>query len=91
MKKVKSLHDPSVKMSKSDPDKLATIRVTDRPEDIVHKFLKAVTDCTSEVTYEPGHCAGVSNLVAIHGVVTGVPVEDVAWTPPTISWRWPMQ
>ncbi|XP_020032518.2 tryptophan--tRNA ligase, mitochondrial isoform X3 [Castor canadensis] len=77
MKKVKSLRDPSVKMSKSDPDKLATIRVTDSPEDIVHKFRKAVTDCTSEVTYEPSRRAGVSNLVAIHAAVTGVPVEDV--------------
>ncbi|XP_038307577.1 LOW QUALITY PROTEIN: tryptophan--tRNA ligase, mitochondrial-like [Canis lupus familiaris] len=76
MKKVKSLRDPSAKMSKSDPDKLATVRITDSPEEIVQKFRKAVTDFTSEVTYEPARRAGVSNLVAIHAAVVGVPVEE---------------
>ncbi|XP_030725074.1 tryptophan--tRNA ligase, mitochondrial [Globicephala melas] len=77
MKKVKSLRDPSAKMSKSDPDKLATVRITDSPEEIVQKFRKAVTDFTSEVTYEPASRGGVSNLVAIHAAVTGLPVEEV--------------
>ncbi|XP_045835386.1 tryptophan--tRNA ligase, mitochondrial isoform X1 [Meles meles] len=76
MKKVKSLRDPSVKMSKSDPDKLATVRITDSPEEIVQKFRKAMTDFTSEVTYEPTRRAGVSNLVAIHAAVAGLPIEE---------------
>ncbi|ELV11689.1 Tryptophanyl-tRNA synthetase, mitochondrial [Tupaia chinensis] len=77
MKKVKSLRDPSAKMSKSDPDKLATIRITDTPEEIVQKFRKAVTDFTSEVTYDPVHREGVSNMVAIHAAVSGLSVEEV--------------
>uniref|UniRef100_A0AAA9RYF4 Tryptophan--tRNA ligase, mitochondrial n=1 Tax=Bos taurus TaxID=9913 RepID=A0AAA9RYF4_BOVIN len=77
MKKVKSLRDPSAKMSKSDPDKLATVRITDSPEEIVQKFRKAMTDFTSEVTYEPASRGGVSNLVAIHAAVAGLPVEEV--------------
>ncbi|KAK2506763.1 hypothetical protein MC885_003648 [Smutsia gigantea] len=77
MKKVKSLRDPSVKMSKSDPDKLATVRITDSQEEIVQKFRKAVTDFTSEVTYDPDSRWGVSNLVAIHAAVTGLSVEEV--------------
>ncbi|XP_024426061.1 tryptophan--tRNA ligase, mitochondrial isoform X1 [Desmodus rotundus] len=77
MKKVKSLRDPSAKMSKSDPDKLATVRITDSPEEIVQKFRKAVTDFTSEVTYDPASRPGVSNLVAIHSAVSGLPVEEV--------------
>lgn len=77
MKKVKSLRDPSAKMSKSDPDKLATVRITDSPEEIVQKFRKAVTDCTSEVTYDPAGRAGVANVVAIHAAVTGLPVHEV--------------
>ncbi|GAB1287910.1 Tryptophan--tRNA ligase, mitochondrial [Apodemus speciosus] len=76
MKKVKSLRDPSAKMSKSDPDKLATVRITDSPEEIVQKFRKAVTDFTSEVTYEPESRAGVSNMVAIHAAVSGLSVEE---------------
>nr|XP_037853237.1 tryptophan--tRNA ligase, mitochondrial [Chlorocebus sabaeus] len=77
MKKVKSLRDPSAKMSKSDPDKLATVRITDSPEEIVRKFRKAVTDFTSEVTYDPAGRAGVSNMVAVHAAVTGLSVEEV--------------
>ncbi|ERE89142.1 tryptophanyl-tRNA synthetase [Cricetulus griseus] len=77
MKKVKSLRDPSAKMSKSDPDKLATVGITDSPEEIVQKFRKAVTDFTSEVTYEPESRAGVSNMVAIHAAVSGLSVEEV--------------
>ncbi|KAG8517619.1 Tryptophan--tRNA ligase, mitochondrial, partial [Galemys pyrenaicus] len=77
MKKVKSLRDPSAKMSKSDSDKLATVRLTDSPEEIVQKFRKAVTDCTSEVTYDPARRAGVSNLVSIHAAVTGLAVQEV--------------
>ncbi|CAO2599378.1 Tryptophan--tRNA ligase, mitochondrial [Lemmus lemmus] len=76
MKKVKSLRDPSAKMSKSDPDKLATVGITDSPEEIVRKFRKAVTDFTSEVTYEPDSRAGVSNMVAIHAAVSGLSVEE---------------
>ncbi|XP_048835110.1 tryptophan--tRNA ligase, mitochondrial isoform X2 [Brienomyrus brachyistius] len=77
MRKVKSLRDPTSKMSKSDSQKLATVHVTDSPEDIVLKFRKAVTDFTSEVTYDPERRPGVSNLVAIHAAVTGLSVEAV--------------
>ncbi|XP_076975853.1 tryptophan--tRNA ligase, mitochondrial [Tamandua tetradactyla] len=77
MKKVKSLRDPSAKMSKSDPDRLATIRITDSAEEIVQKFRKAVTDFTSEVSYDPDRRGGVSNMVAIHAAVTGLAVEEV--------------
>ncbi|KAJ8405935.1 hypothetical protein AAFF_G00308230 [Aldrovandia affinis] len=48
-RRVKSLRDPSSKMSKSDPQRLATINLSDSPEDIVLKFRKAVTDFTSEL------------------------------------------
>uniref|UniRef100_A0A3B3QVM8 Tryptophan--tRNA ligase, mitochondrial n=1 Tax=Paramormyrops kingsleyae TaxID=1676925 RepID=A0A3B3QVM8_9TELE len=77
MRKVKSLRDPTSKMSKSDSQKLATVHLTDSPEDIVLKFRKAVTDFTSEVTYDPERRPGVSNLVAIHAAVTGLSVEAV--------------
>ncbi|XP_073473624.1 tryptophan--tRNA ligase, mitochondrial [Aquarana catesbeiana] len=76
-KKIHSLRDPSAKMSKSDPQKLATVRLTDSPDEISLKFRKAVTDFTSEVTYDPEGRPGVSNLVAIHSAVTGLTPEDV--------------
>ncbi|XP_060618558.2 tryptophan--tRNA ligase, mitochondrial [Anolis sagrei] len=76
-KKVRSLRDPSSKMSKSDPLALATVCVTDSPEEIHKKFRKAVTDFTSEVTYDPEGRPGVSNLVAIHSAITGLSTEEV--------------
>ncbi|XP_068037987.1 tryptophan--tRNA ligase, mitochondrial isoform X1 [Anomalospiza imberbis] len=76
-KKIKSLRDPSVKMSKSDPQKLATVNIADSPDEIVLKFRKAVTDFTSEVTYDPAARPGVSNLVSIHAAVTGLSIEEV--------------
>lgn len=76
-RKVKSLRDPSSKMSKSDPQKLATVFLTDTPDDIVLKIRRAVTDFTSEVTYEPESRPGVSNLVSMHAAVSGQSVEEV--------------
>ncbi|XP_026074180.1 tryptophan--tRNA ligase, mitochondrial-like isoform X2 [Carassius auratus] len=76
-RKVKSLRDPSSKMSKSDPQKLATVFLTDSPDDIVLKIRRAVTDFTPEVTYEPESRPGVSNLVSMHAAVSGQSVEQV--------------
>ncbi len=64
-------------MSKSDPQKLATVFLTDTPDDIVLKIRRAVTDFTSEVTYEPESRPGVSNLVSMHAAVSGQSVEEV--------------
>ncbi|KAG8035287.1 hypothetical protein G9C98_004535 [Cotesia typhae] len=63
---VKSLKDPSKKMSKSDNEKKSLIRLIDEPEIIRKTIKKAVTDFTSEITYEPSSRPGVSNLVLIH-------------------------
>ncbi|XP_028847233.1 tryptophan--tRNA ligase, mitochondrial [Denticeps clupeoides] len=76
-RKVKSLRDPSSKMSKSDPQNLATISLTDSPDDIVFKIRRAVTDFTSEVTFDPEGRPGVSNLVSVHAAVSGQTVEGV--------------
>lgn len=64
-------------MSKSDPQKLSTVFLTDTPDDIVFKIRRAVTDFTSEVTYEPESRPGVSNLVSMHAAVSGQSVEEV--------------
>ncbi|XP_046903859.1 tryptophan--tRNA ligase, mitochondrial [Hypomesus transpacificus] len=76
-RKVKSLRDPSSKMSKSDPQKMATVSLTDSPDDIAMKIRRAVTDFTSEVTFDPEHRPGVSNLVLLHAGVAGLSVEEV--------------
>ncbi|XP_037095675.1 tryptophan--tRNA ligase, mitochondrial [Syngnathus acus] len=75
-RKVKSLRDPSSKMSKSDPQTMATIYITDTPDDIALKIGRAVTDFTSEVTYHPETRPGVSNLVSIHAAAAAIDVDE---------------
>ncbi|XP_061647855.1 tryptophan--tRNA ligase, mitochondrial [Phyllopteryx taeniolatus] len=75
-RKVKSLRDPSSKMSKSDPLTMATIYITDTPEEITLKIRRAVTDFTSEVTYHPETRPGVSNLVSIHAAAAAINVDE---------------
>lgn len=74
--KVKSLCNPSAKMSKSDPHAMATIGITDPPDNIALKIRRAVTDFTSEVTFDPETRPGVSNLVAIHAAMARLSVDE---------------
>ncbi|KAM8856942.1 tryptophan--tRNA ligase, mitochondrial isoform 2-T2 [Synchiropus picturatus] len=75
-RKVKSLRDPSGKMSKSDPHSMATISITDAPDVITLKIRRAMTDFISEVTYDPDQRPGVSNLVMVHAAVVGISVQE---------------
>lgn len=63
-------------MSKSDPQSMATITITDSPDDIALKIRRAVTDFTSEVTYDPEARPGVSNLVTIHAAMARISAEE---------------
>lgn len=64
-------------MSKSDPDEKSRLLLTDRPEQIMEKFKKAVTDCTSAVNYDPQTRPGVSNLISIHSLMSGNSIEQI--------------
>lgn len=75
--RIRSLRNPAKKMSKSDADGRATISIRDEPDIIVEKIKKAVTDFTSDVTYDPVNRPGVSNLVAIHSLITETPIEQI--------------
>lgn len=55
---------------------MATISVTDAPDDIALKIRRAVTDFTSEVTFDPETRPGVSNLVTIHAAMAAISVEE---------------
>nr|XP_045622173.1 tryptophan--tRNA ligase, mitochondrial-like isoform X14 [Procambarus clarkii] len=68
--RVKSLRQPSKKMSKSEKDPKSRINITDTPDEIREKFKKAVTDFTSAVYFDEESRPGVSNLMAIHRAVS---------------------
>ncbi len=74
--KIMSLADPEHKMSKSDPNPNACISVSDKPEDILRKFKRAVTD--SEATIKRGEGRhGINNLIEIYSIAAGITPEQV--------------
>ncbi|KOC64324.1 Tryptophan--tRNA ligase, mitochondrial [Habropoda laboriosa] len=75
--RIKSLRDPSKKMSKSSKDSKSRLDILDRPDELMEKIKKAVTDCTSEVTYEPEERPGVANLISIHSMLTGKSPDQI--------------
>ena len=75
--RVMSLTSPENKMSKSDKDQNGCVYMLDRPEDILRKFKKAVTDSEACVRYDPAGKPGVSNLMQIYAVTTGKTFEAI--------------
>lgn len=73
--RIMSLQDPTQKMSKSDPNENAYILLLDKPEAIVRKIKRAVTDSGSEVRRGEGK-EGIENLMSIYGAVTGKTMEE---------------
>lgn len=69
--KVSSLADPTKKMSKSDENQNAYIALLDKPEDIVRKFKRAVTDSDGCVRYDEANKPGISNLMGIYSAICG--------------------
>ena len=74
--RIRSLQDPSKKMSKSDDNVNAWIAILDGRDDIIRKFKRAVTDSGSEVRMAEDK-PGVSNLITIYSAVTGKSTADV--------------
>ncbi|XOQ43735.1 MAG: Tryptophan--tRNA ligase [Clostridium sp.] len=74
--KIMSLQDPTRKMSKSDENVNAFISLLDRPEDIMRKFKRAVTDSEACVRRAPGK-DGINNLMGIYSCVTGLSDEEI--------------
>ena len=67
--KIMSLGNPDSKMSKSDPE--GCVYLLDKPEDIMRKFKRAVTDCEAAVKYDKENKPGISNLLTIYCAATG--------------------
>ncbi len=68
--RIMSLAEPSKKMSKSDENENAVVRILDNKDTIIRKFKRAVTDSGCEVRRAPDK-EGVSNLMTIYSAFTG--------------------
>lgn len=73
---IKSLQDPTQKMSKSDPNVKAFISMLDDDAAIVRKIKSAVTDSEACVRYAEGK-DGVNNLMGIYACCTGHSYEVI--------------
>ena len=75
--RVMSLNDPTSKMSKSNLE--GCVILMDKPEDIMRKFKRAVTDSDTErcVRFAPQEKPGVSNMMQIYASVTGKTFAEI--------------
>ena len=73
--KINSLAEPDKKMSKSDSNENAVVRILDGRDVIIKKFKRAVTDSGAEVRRADDK-PGVSNLLTIYCAATGKSVEE---------------
>ncbi len=75
--RVMSLQEPTKKMSKSDDNDMATIRLLDDPKVIVKKIKRAQTDSENSVHYDKENKPGISNLMGIYHALTGNSYETI--------------
>ena len=73
--KIMSLADPTRKMSKSDENVNGFILLMDKPEDIMRKFKRAVTDSDNRIIVSEDK-PGVSNLLTIYALASGKTIEE---------------
>ena len=74
--RIMSLADPTIKMSKSDPNPNGCIYILDDHDTIIRKFKRAVTDSDTCVRYAEGK-DGINNLMSIYSIFTGKSIEEI--------------
>ncbi|KAI9622587.1 hypothetical protein KEM48_007204 [Puccinia striiformis f. sp. tritici PST-130] len=75
--KILNLRNPTMKMSKSNPNELTKILITDTPEMIQKKVKSAVTDSIESIRYDPENRPGISNLIDIYQSISGQDINQV--------------
>ena len=74
--KIMSLQEPTKKMSKSDENPNACVRILDDRDTIIRKFKKAVTDSDGKVVFHQDK-PGVSNLMTIYSAFTSKTMDEI--------------
>ena len=77
--RIMDLLEPTSKMSKSDEIGNGRVCLMDKPEDILRKFKRAVTDSETGrcVYFDPEKKPGVANLMQIYSACTGRTFEEI--------------
>lgn len=74
--RIMSLQDPTIKMSKSDEDDNAAIRILDDESSIKRKIKRAVTDSVGVVDYNEDQ-AGIRNLLDIYSAFSNEDIDSI--------------
>lgn len=74
--RVMSLQEPTKKMSKSDTNTNSFILMLDKPDDIIRKFKRAMTDSDARVAFAEGK-DGINNLMSIYSSATGKSFDEI--------------
>lgn len=75
--RVRSLSDPTRKMSKSSLDEKSKINLNDSPDIAVKKIASATTDSVGVIHFDWDRQPGVTNLLQILSLLSGRPQADV--------------
>ncbi len=75
--RIKSLQDPSKKMSKSSDNPKSYILMQDSAEQITKKIKSAVTDSDGLIKYDPENKPGLANLINIFAAIKNTTTEQI--------------
>lgn len=75
--RIMSLDDPTVKMSKSNPNPLSKIMVLDDHAKIKKAVMKATTDSEGIIKYDLEEKPGVSNLMSIYSIFGNLSLQAI--------------
>lgn len=75
--RIRSLTDPSKKMSKSSTDQKSKINLHDSPGEARKKIMGAVTDTVGAVNFDFDTQPGISSLLQMLAILTNTPQQDI--------------
>ncbi len=75
--RIRSLTDPTKKMSKSNEDPKSKILLSDTPDEAIKKIMSATTDSVGAVNFDWDNQPGITSLLQILAMITGRPRDEV--------------
>lgn len=75
--RIMALDDPTKKMSKSAENIHSRISLLDEPNKIKKSIMRATTDSEGSIRFDPENKPGVSNLLNIYSVFSGMEISDI--------------
>ncbi len=72
-----ALDEPTNKMSKSAENEFSRISLLDPPNKIKKAIMRATTDSDGEVRFDAENKPGISNLLSIYSVFSGISIEQL--------------